>query len=97
MTECVYSRKFGVNLIKLNLAVMIIITPFNPTAGRILAEKETLENVYKNLLEEHRVLQTSHDDTTAEKEDAVARLRDLRREARRQEKRPGGRFNESRD
>ncbi len=49
--------------------------------SRILAEKETLENVYKNLLEEHRVLQTSHDDTTAEKEDAVARLRDLRREA----------------
>ncbi len=27
------------------------------------------------------MLQTSHDDTIAEKEDAVARLRDLRREA----------------
>lgn len=36
--------------------------------------------MYKNLLEEHRVLQTSHDDTIAEKEDAITRLRDLRRE-----------------
>ncbi|KLO12019.1 HOOK-domain-containing protein, partial [Schizopora paradoxa] len=48
--------------------------------SRIFVEKETLENVYKNLLEEHRTLQTTHDDTVAEKEDALSRLRDMQRD-----------------
>ena len=39
-----------------------------------------MESVYKNTLEEHRVLQTNLDDAQAEKEDALQRLRDLRRE-----------------
>ena len=39
-----------------------------------------MESVYKNILEEHRVLQTNLDDAQAEKEDALQRLRDLRRE-----------------
>ena len=36
--------------------------------------------MYKNLLEEHRTLQTTHDDTVAEKEDSITRLRDLQRD-----------------
>lgn len=48
--------------------------------SRILGEKETLEKVYQALLEEHRQLQTSFDDVTSEKEDALARLREMRRE-----------------
>lgn len=48
--------------------------------SKILAEKETLENVYKNIIEEHSTLQTSLDDALAEKEDALTRLRELRRE-----------------
>lgn len=47
--------------------------------SRVLTEKETLEKVYQQLLEEHRALQTSHDDVVSEKEDAQTRLRDLRR------------------
>ncbi|KAH8108457.1 HOOK-domain-containing protein [Phellopilus nigrolimitatus] len=56
--------------------------------SRILAEKETIESVYKNLLEGQRTLQTNYDDAVAEKEDALSRLRDLRREVddRRSEK-----------
>ncbi|KAI5124070.1 hypothetical protein M0805_003897 [Coniferiporia weirii] len=59
--------------------------------SRVLAEKETLENVYRALLEEHRTLQTNFDDAAAEKEDALTRLRDLRREwdDRRSEKTDG--------
>ena len=49
--------------------------------SRILAEKEALETAYKNLVEEHRVLQSRHEDVIAEKDDAVNRLRDFRREA----------------
>lgn len=48
--------------------------------SRILSEKETIENVYKNLLEDHRTLQTNYDDALAEREDALVRLRELRRE-----------------
>ncbi|KZT20261.1 HOOK-domain-containing protein [Neolentinus lepideus HHB14362 ss-1] len=48
--------------------------------SRILTEKETLEKVYQALLEEHRTLQTNFDDVTSEKEDALARLREMRRE-----------------
>jgi protein HOOK3 len=45
----------------------------------VLTEKETIEKVYQQLLEDHRTLQTSFDDVASEKEDALARLRDLRR------------------
>lgn len=40
------------------------------------------------MLEEHRTLQTSYDDAVSEKEDAVAKLRDAKREVdgRRNEK-----------
>ncbi|KAL5511421.1 hypothetical protein ACEPAH_4637 [Sanghuangporus vaninii] len=48
--------------------------------SRILAEKETLESVYRTLLEEHRTLQTNFDDAIAEKEEAISRLRELNRE-----------------
>ena len=53
-----------------------------------MTEKETLENLYQSLLEEHRTLQTNFDDTVAEKEEALSRLRDARRESedRRNEK-----------
>lgn len=47
----------------------------------IYMEKETLEKVYRTLLEEHRVLQTSYDDVASEKEEALAQLRQGRREA----------------
>ncbi|KAL1947543.1 hypothetical protein VTO73DRAFT_13267 [Trametes versicolor] len=49
--------------------------------SRILSEKETLEKVYQALLEEHRTLQTSHDDAVSEKDDALAQLRQAQREA----------------
>lgn len=56
--------------------------------SQIFSEKETLEKVYQALLEEHRALQTTHDDVLSEKEEAQAQLRQLRREAdtRRNEK-----------
>ncbi|TFK82645.1 HOOK-domain-containing protein [Polyporus arcularius HHB13444] len=55
--------------------------------SRILSEKETLEKVYKSLLEEHRTLQTNFDDIQSEKEDAVAQLKQIQREADRDSKR----------
>ena len=56
--------------------------------SQIIWEKETIEKVYEALLEEHRSLQTVHDDAISEKEEAQAQLRQLRREAdtRRNEK-----------
>lgn len=47
----------------------------------MFSQKETIEKLYQNLLEEHRTLQTSYDDTLNEKEDALARLRDNERQA----------------
>jgi protein HOOK3 len=41
----------------------------------VLQEKGTLDKVYQQLLEEHRQLQTSVDDLTSEKEEALARAR----------------------
>ncbi|KAJ7445821.1 HOOK protein-domain-containing protein [Mycena galericulata] len=48
--------------------------------SQVLSEKETLEKVYQALLDEHRTLQTNYDDVVSEKEDALARLKDVRRE-----------------
>lgn len=48
--------------------------------SHVLAEKETIEKVYQVLLEDHRVLQTNFDDTVSEKEDALARLREVQRD-----------------
>ena len=48
--------------------------------SHILAEKETIEKVYQGLLEDHRVLQTNFDDTVSEKDDALARLREMQRD-----------------
>ena len=54
----------------------------------ILSEKETLEKVYQALLEEHRTLLASHDEVLLEREDALAQLRQFKRETefRRNEK-----------
>ncbi|GAV99992.1 HOOK-domain-containing protein [Lentinula edodes] len=46
----------------------------------ILNEKETLEKVYQTLLDEHRQLQTTHDDILSERGDLVAQLKEARRE-----------------
>jgi len=56
--------------------------------SQIFSEKETLEKVYQALLDEHRALQTAHDDVISEKEESQAQLRQLRRDAdnRRNEK-----------
>ncbi|TCD63888.1 hypothetical protein EIP91_004797 [Steccherinum ochraceum] len=48
---------------------------------RILGEKETLEKVYAQLIEEHRTLQTNYDDVISEKEDALAQVRQAQRDA----------------
>ena len=57
----------------------------------MFSEKETLEKVYSSLLEEHRALQTSHDDALAEKQEVQAQLRQLQKEldGRRNEKADG--------
>lgn len=59
--------------------------------SQIFSEKETLEKVYAALLEEHRALQTAHDDALAEREEAKIQLRQVQREAgtRRSEKADG--------
>lgn len=56
--------------------------------SHILAEKETIDKVYQALLEDHRVLQTNFDDVVSEKDDALARLRNMQRdlESRRNDK-----------
>ncbi|KAH9483838.1 Protein Hook-like protein 1 [Psilocybe cubensis] len=55
-------------------------TEIQSERSQIFSEKETLEKVYQTLLEEHRALQTSHDDVLHEKEEAQAQLRQLQRE-----------------
>ena len=40
-------------------------------------EKETLESVYNQLLQEHRTLQTKFDDMEAEKEEALSKLQNV--------------------
>lgn len=47
--------------------------------SKVIAEKETLEQVYQTLLSEHRTLQTNFDDIVSEKEDTQSRLRELER------------------
>lgn len=49
--------------------------------SQILAEKDTLDQVYQALLEEHRTLQTHYDDVVSEKEDLISRMRELQRDA----------------
>ena len=48
--------------------------------SRALSEKATLEKVYETLLTEHRQLQTSFDDVTSERDDALTRARESQRE-----------------
>lgn len=48
--------------------------------SQILAEKDTLDQVYQTLLEEHRTLQTHYDDVVSEKEDLMSRMRELQRD-----------------
>ena len=59
--------------------------------SQVFSEKETLQRVYEALIEEHRTLQTNFDDVMHEKDDALARLRQLSHEAdgRRNEKTDG--------
>ena len=56
--------------------------------SQIIWEKGALEKVYQALLEEHRSLQTIHDEALLEKEEAQAQFKQLRREVdtRRNEK-----------
>jgi protein HOOK3 len=49
--------------------------------SQILSEKDTLNQVYQALLEEHRTLQTNFDDLVLEKDDALSRLHDVQRNA----------------
>ena len=49
--------------------------------SQILLEKDTLNQVYQALLEEHRTLQTNFDDLVLEKDDALSRLHDVQRNA----------------
>ncbi|KAA1478772.1 HOOK-domain-containing protein [Dentipellis sp. KUC8613] len=48
--------------------------------SRVFAQKETLEKVYQSLLDEHRTLQTNYDDAVSEKDEALARAREIQRE-----------------
>ena len=59
--------------------------------SQVFSEKETLQKVYEALIEEHRLLQTNFDDVMHEKDDALARFRQLSRETdgRRNEKTDG--------
>ncbi|CAE6460999.1 unnamed protein product [Rhizoctonia solani] len=59
--------------------------------SRALADKETLEKVYQQVLNEHRALQTNYDDILAEKEELTSSVRDMRRQMddRRQDKSDG--------
>ena len=49
--------------------------------SQILSEKDTLNQVYQALLEEHRALQTNFDDVLSEREDALSKLREVQRDA----------------
>ncbi|KDN48758.1 hypothetical protein RSAG8_02745, partial [Rhizoctonia solani AG-8 WAC10335] len=59
--------------------------------SRVLAEKDTLEKVYQQLLDQHRALQTNFDDAMAEKDELTSSVRDMRRQMddRRQDKSDG--------
>lgn len=46
-------------------------------------EKQALEKMYHELVEQHRLLQTTHDDMLSEKDEALAQLRSERNEAER--------------
>ncbi|KAK7043729.1 hypothetical protein VNI00_008341 [Paramarasmius palmivorus] len=48
--------------------------------SQILTEKEALEKAYQALIEEHRQLQTSHEDMTSERDEALAQARQAKRE-----------------
>ncbi|KAJ2916056.1 hypothetical protein MD484_g4393, partial [Candolleomyces efflorescens] len=48
--------------------------------SQIFNEKETLEKVYRTLLEEHRQLQSNLDDVVQEKDEALSQLRTIHRE-----------------
>ncbi|CAG8711752.1 10285_t:CDS:2, partial [Acaulospora colombiana] len=48
--------------------------------SRVLSDKETLEKVYQNLLEEHRTLQSNFEDLTAEKTELGLQLAQSKRE-----------------
>ncbi|CAE6448801.1 unnamed protein product [Rhizoctonia solani] len=48
--------------------------------SRVLAEKDTLEKVYQQLLDQHRSLQTNFDDAMAEKDELTSSVRDMRRQ-----------------
>lgn len=43
-------------------------------------EKDTVEKVYQQLMEEHRTLQSNLDDAVQEKDEAIARVRQFERE-----------------
>ncbi|EIM82519.1 HOOK-domain-containing protein [Stereum hirsutum FP-91666 SS1] len=48
--------------------------------SRALMEKDTVEKVYQQLMEEHRTLQSNLDDAVQEKDEAIARVRQFERE-----------------
>lgn len=51
--------------------------------SQLLMEKQALEKMYHELVEQHRLLQTTHDDMLSEKDEALAQLRSERNEAER--------------
>ncbi|KAF8436897.1 HOOK-domain-containing protein [Boletus edulis BED1] len=69
MTECVFSAAHHDHYYQIQ-----------SERSHVLAEKETIEKVYRVLLEDHRVLQTNYDDVVSEKDDTLARLRDMQRD-----------------
>uniref|UniRef100_A0A0W0FFT3 HOOK-domain-containing protein n=1 Tax=Moniliophthora roreri TaxID=221103 RepID=A0A0W0FFT3_MONRR len=48
--------------------------------GKILAEKEAAEQAYQELLKEHRNLQTTHEDVVSERDEALAQVRQAKRD-----------------
>ena len=56
--------------------------------SQILSEKTSLEKAYHALLEEHRTLQSNHDEVMSDREETLAQLREAKRamDMRRNEK-----------
>jgi protein HOOK3 len=46
---------------------------------QILTEKDSVEKAYQTLMQEHRALQATVEDLTSERDDALARVREVQR------------------
>ena len=81
MTECVSLSRFRFDSFYLAFNRDDQFYRIQSERSLVFSEKETLEKVYAALLEEHRALQTAHDDAIAEKEETRTQLRQIQREA----------------